>query len=192
MFTVMSDELNKIQLSLMRMENKQVALLNDIKPLLDEIKSSVRDTRYHGLSGLQQIRSRCSGLSNNNAIMPLLLLDEDLPNDFYHSVADKLEHKLTYCINEIRYFATQLKTRMDAMDASKGGKGKYGQIIRIGSKQILELIKYQNESFMSITALVAIVHREVAEVKEVFLRVLAKKHEKSNAGTVYEASCLIP
>ncbi len=178
MFQTMADELGKIQLSLIKMENKQIALLNDTKPLLEEIKTTVKDIRFHGMNGLQQIRTRCSGLSsaNNNVIVPLLLLDEDLPNSYYLSLAERLESRLTNCIQEIRYFSVQVNARITALNNSKSmNKDQYGQTVRIGAKQVLELIKFQNESFLSITALVAVVHREVAEVKEVFLRQLSKR-----------------
>ena len=118
---------------------------------------------------MAQIRRRIAAEKTGG---PILLLDEHLPNQFYVSIADKLETRLVTCMESIKYFSAQLKTRLAAIEQSRrdgsNGAGK------IGPKQVLELIRYQNEAFMKIASSIASVHREVDEVKTVFLKVISK------------------
>lgn len=113
-----------------------------------------------------------------------MLLDEHLPNQFYVSIADRLETRLVACMESIKYFSAQLKKRLAAIEQSKQDGANTAS--RVGPKQVLELIRYQNEAFMQIAASIAGVHREVDEVKEVFLKVITKMD--SNRVNPFEAA----
>jgi hypothetical protein len=87
------DELRKLYLSVLNIENQQAKLHLSIRPFLDEVKNISKDARICRTTGLQQIKNlSVKGTSTATALM---IRDEVLPNKFYVSVADRLTKNLS-------------------------------------------------------------------------------------------------
>lgn len=176
LFSALEAELKKIILAVIKLEAEQSRLQSELKPFVEESKELSHTVRSSAILGLQQIHSR-----NQIGISAPRELDENLPGKFYIQVLERIERRLNASVADVRYFEQQLRSKVTALQqqANKGisNRGAYNQLVRIGPRQILELIQQQNAAFLKIAANVAGVHGEVDSLRVLFLQTYSKENQ---------------
>lgn len=183
-FDEMKDHLRTLHLSVLKVENQQLELQRNIRPFLEEIKHLSRDVRISGTNGIQQLKQKSSALAAYGRSAGGIVIDENLPNSFFVAAAERLEARLSVCAEGVRYFAHQLQAKISALDrtnpASVAGQNMYGQVMRIGASQLLEVLRDQNEAFMRVAGSVAEVHRATEELRTIFLQLMNSPNSSMN------------
>ena len=162
-------ELRRTNLIAMQLKCRQEQLMSDIKPLLEEAKSNLRNVGKYGKNGLLQIQDR-GGIAGGRPF----LLNEELPTSFYREAVGKIEKRLLGCATDIDHLQKQLSATMAAMNdydpraPAIEGMGVYGQQMRIVPQQLVQLIQHQREAFVRVAASVAEVHRETDAMRDAY------------------------
>lgn len=173
------DKLENLRLLVSNIEVAQQQMHAKISSLLEEIRPLYREFKTSSTTGLSQIKSRGGGIAGGRVV----LLDEQLPDPLYLTVAESLERRLIQCVSTIKYFEKQLVARAKALNSFYGGdfgsnenslKGSYGQILKVGPTQLLNLMKQQAEAFAIIAKEVYDVHHNTNILKQHFLRYFNK------------------
>jgi len=170
------DKLEQLRLIVVNIETAQFEMQAKINILLDEIRPLYREFKTTTTAAMSQVKSRGGGIAGGRAV----LLDEELPDHLYFTVAENLEKRLVNCISTIRYFEKQLIARANVLNScsgrenSIGTKGPYGQNLKIGAKQLLNLLKQQAEVFAHITAEVSAVHQGATVLRQYYLKYVNK------------------
>lgn len=148
-FDEVHNELRRIHLAVLNVENEQRRLQSEIRPFLADLKRTSETGRLQAAIGLQQIRNQSMGtvLAITNGSEPLRnLLDEDLPCKWYGLVAEQLSSRLSKCIETVHNYERQLATRLQAIQGGMTGgtaRGTYGQLRRVGVQELVTLMQEQ-------------------------------------------------
>ncbi|OYW84891.1 MAG: hypothetical protein B7Z20_10070, partial [Sphingobium sp. 32-64-5] len=148
-FDEVHNELRRIHLAVLNVENEQRRLQNEIRPFLADLKRTSETGRLQAAIGLQQIRNQSMGssLALTNSSEPLRnLLDEELPCKWYGLVAEQLTSRLSKCIETVHNYERQLATRLHALQGGvlgAAGRGTYGQLRRVGVQELVALMQEQ-------------------------------------------------
>ena len=148
-FDEVHNELRRIHLAVLNVENEQRRLQSEIRPFLADLKRTSETGRLQAAIGLQQIRNQSMGssLALTNSSEPLRnLLDEDLPCKWYGLVAEQLSSRLSKCIETVHNYERQLATRLHALQGGvlgAAGRGTYGQLRRVGVQELVALMQEQ-------------------------------------------------
>lgn len=147
-FDEVHNELRRIHLAVLNVENEQRRLQSEIRPFLAELRRTSETGRLQAAIGLQQIRNQSMGsLALTSSSEPLRnLLDEDLPCKWYALVAEQLSSRLTKCIETVHNYERQLATRLQAIQGGvlgAAGRGTYGQLRRVGVQELVTLMQEQ-------------------------------------------------
>eukprot|EP01032_Pedospumella_encystans_P023238 gene23238-26306_t len=176
-FDEVHNELRRIHLAVLNVENEQRRLQSEIRPFLADLKRTSETGRLQAAIGLQQIRNQSMGssLALTNSSEPLRnLLDEDLPCKWYGLVAEQLSSRLSKCIETVHNYERQLATRLHALQGGvlgTAGRGTYGQLRRVGVQELVALMQEQAKVFLQIAAAVAQVHKEADSMRQLYLSI---------------------
>mmetsp|Transcript_10869 Transcript_10869/g.17700 ORF Transcript_10869/g.17700 Transcript_10869/m.17700 type:complete len:735 (-) Transcript_10869:81-2285(-) len=140
-FGDVAEELRRIHVAVLRVENEQRRLQSEIKPFLKQLKADSEGGRLQAAVGLQQIRQQAagnpmtmamlSGYAASLGINPTItadvaktlpttsasssyvpILDESLPCKWYCHVAEQLALRLDRCVETVHNYERQLSTRL--------------------------------------------------------------------------------
>jgi hypothetical protein len=182
----LENELKKTQQAVSRLRNRQQQLLAEIKSFHEEAKQNLRDARKFGANGLQQIQNR------GGVVAGAYLMGESLPTEFYLRTADRIEQRLVGCIHAARELSQQLSATMSAVNGDIGRitqpQYEYGQASRIGTREIVALIKQQGEAFSRVAATVAGVHEQAEELRAMYLATHLNEPDPFEAANREEAA----
>lgn len=131
----------------MNIANRQEHLVVYVENILKEDREHHNDCRKYGHKEMQKIeRSVISGPSQHR--------NEVLPNKFYRDIVDSIRRRISSCEEDIALFSQQLISTT-SMSASGSIVDSYGHQIKVGPKELIKLLKLQNETFIRISSTVA-------------------------------------
>jgi hypothetical protein len=180
-------QLKKIHLSVLQLETKQWQLKQQLQPMLLEIKLMYRDFHTSACNGLSQIRSHfVSGHGIQGRHYLPTMIDESLPDRFFLTSVEHVEHRMQQCIQNVQYFEQQLAARIRVVESSRQlvssgyyslqssasssqQQQLYGQTQRVTPAMLLSIIKQQAHNFVLLSAQVNAVHQAVHDLKQGFL-----------------------
>jgi len=187
-FNEMNDTLRHTKLKIVRLENRQKLMQEDVDSLLEESRDLLNAARRHGKQGLMQVVKGRSQYSDSYT--------EDLPHSFYVGVLAKLEKRMQDIVEEIMQFSQQLSATVDSFAGSDdygysmGARSEY-----IGPRQLVQLLQQQNETFGKLASSVALVHQETEALRQYYLNHIcrvenpferADREEKAKAKRITE------
>lgn len=146
-FEEVYNELRRIHLAVLKVENEQRRLQSEIRPFLAELKVTSETGRLQAAVGLQQIRNQSTGavlaIANGNDSSLRNVIDEDLPCKWFVLVAEQLANRLNSCVQTVHNYERQLSTRLGSLEQSGMGRGSYGQLRRVGLPELVALMQEQ-------------------------------------------------
>lgn len=184
-------QLKTIHLSVMQLETKQFQLKQQLQPMLTEIKSMYRDFHASACNGLSQIRSHfVNGQSIPGRHYIPTIIDETLPDRFFFTSVEQVEHRMHQCVQQVQYFEQQLAARISVVEGSRrllnshspsssSAAYSYGQAQRVTPAMLLTIIKQQAHNFVLLSAQVNAVHQSVHDLKQAYLAHRRQVHKDS-------------
>ena len=140
---IVQNQLQKIKLITLRLENRLEQLKAETKQAKDSSIQQYREFQHSGPSGIKQLQSGH-------------LVSMELPIDFFQGSLKSMEERLAVLQHDIRSFSLQLE---DFNELDRGDNA-YGMRSKIGAKQIANLIRRQNDQFIRIAAALSDIHTE--------------------------------
>ena len=167
--TLLEQELRKMRLSVLKLENRHVALCKEVSEMRETSNEQLQHARRFGRAGLDQIKKRTGhyqvGMRGGHYGQFDYVQDE-IPNAFYVAALKKLEKRLALCTEDVRQFSLQLNVSINNMSSHTN---TYGHRMNVGPKQIVKILQHQNEMFGKVSSHIASLHKEVEIIKSDFL-----------------------
>ena len=161
----MQAELSKLRVAILKLSLRKEQMLEEVKQFQDESRQQSDDARRFGHQEVGNLRVG-TGYQLQRHRQNHQQREERLPNEFFRDSLGNLETRLGRVAQEIDEFHELLNISFSAVSA---GSGAYGQRVKIGAQQLVQVIQRQNEAFLRIATTVAQLHRDVEEMRREYL-----------------------
>jgi hypothetical protein len=162
----LSERLKETNLLLLRNENKQALVRNDLSNLRDDAMQVCLETRKSGHSCLEEVRMYGSGRLRKSDHAAKFQA-----NDFFLAAFARLARRLEMFAEEAARIERQLVSMQSLASRKRESAqdvGMYGESPKIGLHELVQLIKSQHAAFLAVTARIAECHRDADHLRTAF------------------------
>ena len=159
--------LSKIKVAMIKLCARQEQMLSEAKRFKDQTQRQCDDARRYGL---EKIKEEGNGHGRGR------LQQTRLPNPFFQGALDNMDQRLQSVALEIDEFRQLLEISYSTVESERMGGAGYGQRVKIGAQQLVQVIQRQHEAYLRIAASVAELHRGVDELRKQFMDLDFARH----------------